>query len=231
MGRAKTNKKKEAFTIRLPPKTIKKIEEVAKILGLKPSVVGRNYLNLSEYIMVSANTQIQTYDKTPLASIPLYILKNIFGYLSEQQQFDIGDSLGVIINTNANLLEKRDIESKLKMINGLGWMEVRKLGSKWAFSAQEFPIAVVHALVYRMLHNRKYPQIWTRDYIQPHLNKTTDELKDIAKDNRKKDNNLKRIDQEIPKFDRELGGSIENYSEVCRYYSFNTLKINNDEEE
>ncbi len=226
----KNRSKKEAFTIRLQPETIENLDIVGEQMGLKTSTVARKYLQISKYMVITSDQQLQTYDKTGLTAIPKNILQLIFSNLSEDKQFEIGDSLGVVLNTNATLLKKKTIKEKLELIQGLGWLEIRKLGHRWAFSAREFPIGIINALVYRILHNRKYPTMWKRDYISPNLSKSTDQLKDLAKDYRKSDNDLKHIDREIPKFDRELGGSIENYSPVCRYYTFSTLKIEGEKE-
>ena len=217
------NELKEAFTIRIPKSLLQSLDNVGSELNLKTATIARNYLQLSESVIVQPSMDIFTMDNHPLALFPREILKELFVGSSEERQLDIGDKLAQIININCQLTNITDINDKIHYLKSLGWMEIKTITGYWGFSSKIFSVMIMNSLLYRIINPKKKYQIkWSNATINSYIDFSDG---DLTKEGKKKES--KGLHADITQYKNELYGIKENYSPTCRYFCYETLKITN----
>ena len=118
----------------------------------------------------------------------------------------------------------------------MGWLQIKIFEEKdpesenitryWGIRSKDWPLELIHALLYRLLHNRKYPPKaeWTMDFLKKYIEVSKDERNRIAKE-AKKNTLEKNMPYLIQKFESELGGRLENFANGVLFYKFECLKI------
>lgn len=228
-------KVKKPFTIRLDEILLNRLERLGK--KSSKAMVARNYLDLSRYIILKPDSidQIQTTDGTPLALLPINLWGSILHGLPSAKQLGIGDELGKITNINSSL--NRALESppltlfdKLSFLQEMGLFDCQKIsgeyrGEKQTFmgiEAKNWPLNVIHALLYRILHNHQIPEDWMD--IEP-------SVAEHIEDSEKSINKLKKASafrnklNFVKDFQIELGGVRDNFSEDVAYFKFSRLVL------
>jgi hypothetical protein len=212
---------KKSFTIRIERSIELILEKVGKLLQLKSATVARNYLNLSQFIVVESNLMMKSYDNTPLGVIPLDTFKYLTDILDWDRQIDLGDRLGQAINRNCEHEGISEPTKKIELAVGWGWFKTTWIEEK-EYIYIGIPRSFVHvntltAMVYRLVQKRKIPD-W-RDF--NHFFMTDDAIKRI--DNKNERTNVQQI-REAQK--TELGAFQSNYNEgQSAYLRFEVLKV------
>ena len=161
--------------------------------------------------------------------LPINLWGSILHVLPSAKQLEIGDELGKIININCGLDDNVQSQlDKMSYLQGLGIFECTEVtgkfrGEKRSFlgiKAKVWPLNVMHALLYRLLHNHQIPEEWMDigSNVAEHIE---DSEKSINK--LKKTSAFRNKLNFVLVFQEELGGFRENFSEDCAYFKFSQL--------
>ena len=164
-----SKKVKRAFTIRLDEDLLNQLERLGK--NTSKAMIARSFLDLRRYIILKPNQHnpITAVDGTPFALLPINLWGSILHVLPSAKQLEIGDELGKIININCGLDDNVQSQlDKMSYLQGLGIFECTEVtgkfrGEKRSFlgiKAKVWPLDVMHALLYRLLHNHQIPEEW-----------------------------------------------------------------------
>jgi hypothetical protein len=202
-------------------------------LGKKSSkaMVARNYLDLSRYIVLKPDSteQIQTTDGTPLALLPIKLWGSILHAIPSSKQLTIGDEMGKITNINSSLSKLHHSPlDKIVFLHDLGLFDCQEISGEYqgeqqtflGIEAKNWPLNVIHALLYRLLLNHKIPEDWMD--IDPNV---AEHIEDPEKtiNKLKKSSAFRNKLNFVLEFQKELGGLRENFSDDCAYYKFSQL--------
>lgn len=226
-----SKKVKKPFTIRLDTDLLDRLERLGK--KSSKAMVARNYLDLSRYIVLKPDSidQIQTTDGTPLALLPIKLWGSILQSIPGAKQLTIGDELGKITNINSSLNKlHHSPHDKVSFLQDLGLFNCQEIsgeyrGEKQTFlgiEAKNWPINVIHALLYRLLHNHQIPEDWMD--IDPNVAEHIEDPEKII-NKLKKTSAFRNKLNFVLEFQKELGGLRENFSDDCAYFKFARLII------
>ena len=220
---------KKAFTIRIEQSILDNLKKASDNTRLRQATQARTYLQMSQFVVTQSNLGIEAYDRSSLGLYPKKIWGNLLENLPESKQFEIGDSLGSMILTNCGIMQIESLESKMEYLSGLGWFDIRmfperdgeKLEHFYGILAHDWPINVLHALLFRILSKHEFPSTYTTSLIQKYQNKKND-IKTLGK--KKNNTDIYNNYEPLIKYFEILDGREQNYSPDCSYYLFNQLK-------
>lgn len=226
--------KKIPFTLRLEEDLIERLENIAQ--NTSKAAVARNFLNLSHFIITQPDFSTEFPDGTQLMMLPKNLLKNIFSKLERVEQLEFGNELGRIFNTNCSIRRISSINNKILYLQTIGWFDVKRFPGKsmdgkkithYGIQARIWPLDLIHAFLYRILHNHQYPNEWRIENFKDLLRLNSKEFNREIK-NYRNDPDFKKIPDIINEYEKMLGGHIQNFSEDCFYYLFDSLAVVDD---
>ena len=233
------------FSLRLNPKLINRISKLSSEMGASKAKIARSYLQLSDYFLVEPNLDISTFTKMGLSIFPTEILKDLLQLLQllpEKNQIVIGDKLGTIINNNFQIAGLQNLDEKRELIQGYNWIkftpvsltdeekdpktkDILKIKKDfWGIPKDMWPISVIHAMLYRLIKNKRFNSNWEADLYKKYLELTPDKRKAFKK-NPKVPKVLSKVKDFLFLFEDEIGSRKENFEAEHIYYYFDVLRI------
>ena len=233
------------FTLRLNEDIIKKINKLSGEMGVSKSKFAKSYIQLSEFFLVEPNLNLTTFSKMDLSIFPTEILKDLLQLLQllpEKNQISIGDKLGTIINNNFQIAGLQNLDEKRELIQGYNWikfipvsltdeekdpktkdiLKIRK--DFWGIPKDMWPISVIHAMLYRLIKNKKFNANWEAGLYKKYLELTPEKLKSFKK-NPRINKDLNKVKDFLFIFEDEIGCRKENFEAEHIYYYFDVLRI------
>ncbi|QEE14585.1 CopG family transcriptional regulator [Promethearchaeum syntrophicum] len=244
-------KRPPIFTLRLNEELIEKIDKLSGEMGVSKSKFAKSYIQLSEYFLVEPNLNLTTFAKMDLSIFPTEILKDLLQLLQllpEKNQIAIGDKLGTIINNNFQTAGLQNLDEKRELIQGFNWIkftpvhlideekvsktkETQKIERQfWGIPKDMWPISVIHAMLYRLIYNKKFNSIWEASLYKKYLELTPERKKNFKK-NPKIYKDLNKVKDFLYEFEGEIGSRKENFEAEHIYYYFDVLRIEEEKNE
>ncbi len=223
--------RKIPFTLRLEENLLERLEYIS--INSSKAAVARNYLNLSNYLVVNPDLTIEYPDGTQLMMMPKNMIKDLISNLKRDTMLEFGNELGRIFNTNCSIRQIQTISNKIKYLQTIGWFDIKlipkkdKNGTNWihyGILAKYWPLDLIHAFLYRILHNHQYPYAWQIEKYKEMLSLSDKKLK-TEKKNVRNDPTFKKHPNMIEEFKEFLGGHFDNFNEDCVYYLFDRLAM------
>jgi hypothetical protein len=216
--------KKVAFTMRLEESITDRLESLTQ--KSSKAAVARNYLNLANYFIVNPNLTLEMPDGTQLMVVPKTTMQNIYHSLKRTQMIEVGDELGRIFNINFSLRQCNTIAEKIIYLQSIGWFDIKEIKKiqndqsiiYYGILAKLWPLDLLHAFLYRILGNHKYPEEWRIEEFLEFL-----KLNPEKWEKEKKKQSGRKIAPMIDKFKGVLGGHLQNFEEDCDYYLFDVF--------
>ncbi|UYP45776.1 hypothetical protein NEF87_002061 [Candidatus Lokiarchaeum ossiferum] len=221
---------KKAFTIRIEQSILDNLKKASDNTRLRQATQARTYLQMSQFVVTQSNLGIEAYDRSPMGLYPKKIWGNLLESLPENKQFEVGDSLGMMILTNCGIMQIESLESKMDFLAGLGWFDIRmfpereetNLVNYYGILAHDWPINVVHALLFRILTQHEFPSKLTVKTIKNYYGKTVEQIRSLSR--QKKNADIYNTPEPLIQYIETLDGREQNYSPDCSFYIFNKLK-------
>ena len=244
-------KKPPIFTLRLNEDIIKKINRLSGEMGVSKSKFAKSYIQLSKFFLVEPNLNLTTFSKMDLSIFPTEILKDLLQLLQllpEKNQIIIGDKLGTIINNNFQIAGLQNLDEKRELIQGFNWIKfipvslvdeekdpktkeiVNIKKDYWGIPKDMWPISVIHAMLYRLIRNKKFSSTWEASLYHKFL-ELPPERKKIFKKTPKSYKDLNKVKDFLYEFEGEIGSRKENFESEHIYYYFDVLRIKESQKE
>lgn len=217
--------------MRLENDLINQLENIAQ--KTSKAAVARNYLNYSYYLIARPDLSTETPDGTQLLMLPKNLVKDLFNRLNRDEQYELGNELGRIFNTNCSIQQITTIPEKISYLQVLGWFDIKMIPKEasngknityYGISAKVWPIDLLHAFLYRMLHNHQYPYGWQIDQFKDLLDLSGKKL-EREKRKYKSEPVFKKYPNMIEDYQEHIGGHTQNFNEDCFYYLFDAISI------
>ena len=249
MAEKKDHLKKVPYTLRLEKYLVDRLDELSQ--KSSKAAVARDYLNLTNYLSVRPDLSIEMPDGTPAMVIPKSTMQDIFYGYNRDKQLEIGNELGRIFNTNCSIRQYTTIADKITYLQSIGWFDIKLVPRKrdvpkksddpkekedpkkremrnfmyYGILAKYWPIHLLHAFFYRILHNHQFPFEWDimgfKEFLDMDPEKFEKEKKKLVRTEQVfKDKDTRNM---IEDYKEKIGGHIENFHQDCVYYLFDIL--------
>lgn len=173
---AKEEKKDKVLSIRLPYdwyQNFTKIIDNNYHPGAKISTTAKQYLKLSEFLLIRSNQEKYDYNNEPLCIIPQKMLALFFDLIQNQNEplierhIKIGDFLARYYNDCCKVQGNTIMEHKIKMIRMSGLLTLPEDSQGRFLIPKSFgPEEMIHAFVYRLLYDTALDNTLNAHYIE-----------------------------------------------------------------
>ena len=208
-------------SVRLDHSTITQLNLIGEQQHLKRSDIARSYLKLCHNVLVKTDQDIQLFDGSRVCFFPKDLLKTFYSKLTPKELMTIGDRMALIAYTNCQIESFQTPLERISYLEQLGWLEINRIrlvdaeGNGWiyhAISAQGIPLDFVHAMLYRLLFQKRMPDELNARDLKENFKKVTKKFKNSA------------LEKLLPRFLKEMGPHIENFDEYTTLYKFDVLR-------
>ncbi|WP_457558849.1 hypothetical protein [Candidatus Harpocratesius sp.] len=208
-------------SVRMDQDTRNQLDDIGQQFHLKRSDIARSYLKLCKTVIVKTNQDLQLFDGTKVSFFPQTLLKFMYSRLNPEDLIILGDQLALLAYTNCQIESIHETEKKIGYLEQLGWITINRIremdaeGKSWiyyAITAQNSPLDLIHALLYRFLFRKKLPPELTAGNIKENLTKITKRFKNSD------------LEKSLPRFKKELGIHKENFDDFAPLYKFDALR-------
>jgi hypothetical protein len=147
----------------------------------------KNFLSMSEFILIKGNKEKFGYDNRPLAIIPRELLNLLFGFIKERNrplyeiEITIGDWIGRYFSDVFKLRNITDRGKKIEFIRNTGIIEIFKSKDNMVLIPKTFGTEdMVYSFIYRILYDTQIDNEMCSRYLDEKINqyKNFDQEKD-----------------------------------------------------